>query len=79
MAEYFVDKKVKMVGIDTSSIDNLDGFLIHKTLPVGNVLIIEALTNLDKLAGKSFKVYALPVKLMLDGVPARVIAEVNEN
>ncbi len=40
------------------------------------MLIIENLTNLDKLAGKDFTVYALPIKLELDGAPARVIAQV---
>jgi arylformamidase len=77
MAQYLVGQNVKMVGVDTGSIDNLDGFPIHKTLLAGNVLIIENLTNLDKLINKEFKVYALPIKLTLDGAPARVIAEVN--
>jgi kynurenine formamidase len=42
----------------------------------GEVLIIENLANLDKLTGKEFTVYALPIKLDIDGAPARVIAEV---
>jgi kynurenine formamidase len=79
MAQYLVSQKVKMVGVDTGSIDNIDGFPIHKTLLAGNVLIIENLTNLDKLIGKVFRVYALPIKLTLDGAPARVIAEINES
>lgn len=75
IANYLVSKKVKMVGVDTCSVDNKDGFPIHKILLSGDVLIIENLTNLDKLAEKQFKVYALPLKLELDGAPARVIAE----
>lgn len=78
MASYLVDQKVNMVGVDTGSIDNLDGFPIHKTLLAGNVLIIENLTNLEQLIDRKFKVYALPIKLALDGAPARVIAEVNQ-
>ncbi len=76
IANYLVDKKVKMVGFDTCSADNTDEFPIHKILLAGNVLIIENLTNLGELQGKSFIVYALPIKLEIDGAPARVIAEV---
>jgi len=76
IANYLVGKKVKMVGVDACSVDNKDGFPIHKILLSGNVLIIENLTNLSKLAGKNFKAYALPINLQIDGAPARVIAEV---
>lgn len=76
IAKYLVEAKVQMVGIDACSVDNQETFPIHKTLLAGNVLIIENLTNLDQLTGKDFKVYALPIKLQIDGAPARVIAEV---
>jgi kynurenine formamidase len=76
MAHYLVECKVKIVGVDAGSVDNADGFPIHKILLAGNVLIIENLTNLDKLTGNKFTVYALPVKLDIDGAPARVVAEV---
>jgi arylformamidase len=75
IANYLVDKKVKIVGVDTCSVDNQDGFPIHKILLGSEVLIIENLTNLSQLKGKKFRVYALPLKLQLDGAPARVIAE----
>lgn len=76
IAKYLVDLKVKMVGVDTCSVDDQDGFPIHKILLGGAVLIIENLTNLDQLRNKDFKIYALPLNLQLDGSPARVIAEV---
>lgn len=76
VANYLVEKKVKMVGMDIASPDH-PPFKIHKILLGANVLIIENLTNLDKLVGKEFTVYALPIKLALDGAPARVIAIVN--
>lgn len=76
IADYLVERKIKMIGVDAGSVDNTDGFPIHKILLGGNVLIIENLTNLDKLTGKELKVYALPIKLDIDGAPARVIAEV---
>ncbi len=76
IAQYLVDQKVKMVGLDTGSADIAEDFPIHKQLLGGGVLIIENLTNLASLAGKNFVVYALPLKLQIDGSPARVIAEV---
>ncbi len=76
IAKYLVDAKVKMVGVDACSVDNKDGFPIHKILLGGNVLIIENLTNLSQLSCKDFEVYALPIKLQIDGAPARVIAEI---
>lgn len=78
IARYLVERKVKMVGVDAGGVDNADGFPVHKILLAGNVLIIENLTNLAQLTDKEFTVYALPIKLDVDGAPARVIAEVKE-
>lgn len=78
VAKYLVEAKVKMVGVDTCSVDNQDSFPIHKILLASNVLIIENLTNLNQLTGKDFIVYALPLNLQIDGSPARVIAEIKE-
>jgi arylformamidase len=77
VAAYLVETGVKMIGLDTCSTDNQDDFPIHKTLLAANVLIIENLTNLETLAGKKFTVYALPLKLEIDGSPARVIAKID--
>lgn len=74
IAAYLVERRVKMVGVDTGSVDSAEDFPIHKLLLTGGVLIIENLTNLDKLTGP-FMIYALPIKLALDGAPARVVAE----
>jgi kynurenine formamidase len=74
IAAYLIEKKVKMVGLDTGSADIQEDFPIHKQLLAGNVLIIENLTNLQSLEGKEFTVYALPIKLAVDGAPARVVA-----
>lgn len=75
MAHWLVERKVKMVGVDAGSVDNKDGFPIHKILLAGNVLIAENLTQLNELTDKEFMIYALPIKLDVDGAPARVIAE----
>lgn len=74
VANYLVDKKVKMVGMDMASPDH-SPFKIHKILLSRDILIIENLTNLAELVGKRFIVYALPINLQLDAAPARVIAE----
>jgi kynurenine formamidase len=76
IARYLVEQKVSMVGLDTCSADNAEGFPVHKILLGGEVLIIENLANLDQLLGKPCTVFALPLKLAVDGAPARVVAEV---
>jgi arylformamidase len=79
IANWLVQKKAKIVGVDTCSVDNTEGFPIHKALLGKGVLIIENLTNLGGLAGKSFKVHAFPIKLQIDGAPVRVVAEIGSN
>lgn len=76
LAQYLVEQKVKMVGIDAFSVDSDPDHPIHKLLMANNILIIENLTNVAGLEGKEFRVYALPLKLSTEGAPARVIAEV---
>lgn len=74
-AHYLVEKRVNMVGSDTCSPDGLEDYPIHRLLLGEDVLIIENLTNLDKLVGKEFTVYTLPIALQLDAAPARVLAD----
>lgn len=69
-----VRKRVKMIGLDTPSPDKIP-FEIHKYLFQNNILIIENLTNLEKLIdGENFEVIALPLKIRADSSIARVIA-----
>ena len=75
VARYLASKKVKMIGLDMCSPDK-PPFKAHRVLLGAEVLIIENLTNLKNLSGKKFKIYALPLKLALDGAPARVIAQI---
>ncbi|PSO04396.1 hypothetical protein B9Q12_02565 [Candidatus Marsarchaeota G2 archaeon ECH_B_SAG-G06] len=52
---------------------------VHERLMKNNVLIIEHMGNLDKVAGRRFKLCALPLKLRGgDGSPARCIAIIDE-
>ena len=74
--EVLIDKKVSMVGLDTASADNVDGFPVHKKLLGADILIIENLTNLKELVGNTFEFQALPIKLEKDGAPVRAIARI---
>jgi len=77
-ARMLVGANISMVGMDTPSPDR-HPYLIHKLFFSENILIIENLTNLDKLLGvEKFKVYAFPLKLNSDASPARIIAEVQQ-
>ncbi len=75
IANYLVERKIKMVGVDMCSVD-YDPFPVHKTLLEHEILIIENLTNLSKLQGQDFTVYAFPIPLQLDASPTRVVAEI---
>jgi arylformamidase len=76
VARLLIDKQVSLVGVDTGSFDIEEDFPIHKQLLAADVLLLENLTNLQELIGKSFDIYALPLKLEADGSPTRVIAVV---
>ncbi len=73
-ADILIERKAKMIGLDTFTPDN-EPFNIHKKLLSNDILIIENLVNLDKLVNRKFDIIALPLKLEnADGSPARVIA-----
>ena len=75
-AKRVVESKVKIVGMDLPGPDQ-PPFPIHKALLGNGILIIENLTNLDKLLGvTNFEVIALPAKLHADAAPARVISRI---
>ena len=76
IAELLISLGVKLVGLDTCSADSTPDFTVHKQLLGARILIIENLTNLQALQGFDFEVIALPLKLALDGAPARVVAVV---
>lgn len=74
-AEELVKLKVKMAGFDSPSPDK-PPFEIHKLLLGNGILIIENLTNFDKLVGKEFEIMAFPTKFETDAAPARVIVKI---
>lgn len=75
IAKLLIEKGASIVGVDTCSVDKEPTFPIHKMLLGKEVLIIENLTNLGALSGKSFRVHAYPMNLEIDGAPVRAVAE----
>ena len=74
---YLVSKKINLVGIDSPSIDlGIDkSFSAHKTLATNNILIVENLSNLEKISTLRFNFIILPLKLKdATGSPVRAIA-----
>ena len=76
-AKYLVAKNINLVGIDSPSIDlGTDSkFSVHHILSKNNILIVENLTNLEKIKTKNFRLVVLPLKLKnATGSPVRAIA-----
>ena len=73
-AQKLIDKKVKIVGIDSFTPDN-EPYSVHKMLFKHDILIVENIVNLKELIGKRFQCIILPLKIKNgDGAPCRVIA-----
>lgn len=73
--EFLISKGITLVGIDTGSFDIEEDFPIHKLLLSNDILLLENLTNLEDLVGKTVDFTALPLNVTLDGAPCRVIAK----
>ncbi|MBI5390960.1 cyclase family protein [Candidatus Woesearchaeota archaeon] len=72
-AEALVQKKVRMVGLDSFTPDN-PPYEMHKLLFKHDILIIENLVGLEKLCGKRFTCFVFPLKIKdADGAPCRVM------
>jgi kynurenine formamidase len=76
LCEVLVKKKVKMVGFDMPSPDTFP-FEIHKYLLSHKVLILENLTNLDKIKEENnFEIIAFPLKIESDSSMVRAVARI---
>lgn len=78
LANWCLEKGVKMIGVEPPSVADVNNLTevtkIHEIL-LQKVVIIEGLTNIDKLNGNCVELIALPLKIEGgDGSPARVIA-----
>ena len=75
LAAWLAEKKVGLVGMDTPTPNCIDWKIVHETFLSNNILIVEGLTNLDKLNSEEFTFIALPLKFKGgDGSPVRAVA-----
>lgn len=68
---------LKGIGVDAISVDKMESedFYVHKTLFKAGFILIENLTNLNKIEGEIFILSVLPIKYKeADGCPVRAIA-----
>lgn len=75
--EYLAQLKLKGIGTDTVSIDilNTDTYPNHHTVLEADYIIVENLTNLDKLPDSIFEFSCFPLNIELaDGSPVRAVA-----
>lgn len=79
LTQWLCETQLKLVGVDTPSLDHLTGELAnHQLLLAHDMILVENLTNLASLpASFSFQAFPLPV-VAGDGSPVRAIAFVNE-
>ena len=76
-AQKLIDKKIKIMGIDSFTPDNKP-YPVHNMLLQNDILIVENLIHLDKLLQKRFTCYILPLKIQdADGAPCRIVAEIH--
>lgn len=74
LAEFFVSKKIKMLGIDMPSPD-FPPFPVHKLLLGNDIFIIENMTNLRELLKiEKFEVFAQPLKIHAEASLVRAFA-----
>lgn len=76
LARFLAGRKVKIVGIDWASPDH-EPYPVHGMFLKNNVLILENLTNLDRLLNvHNFEVFAFPLKIEADSSVVRAVARV---
>jgi kynurenine formamidase len=74
LAQFLIDKEIKMLGFDMPSPDRFP-YQIHKLLFQNDIFILENLRNLDKLLGfKSLELLVFPLKIRAEAAPVRAAA-----
>jgi kynurenine formamidase len=71
-AQWLAGQKLKVVGNDTVSVGSLE---IHQIIFSSGSLIIEGLSNLERVLHQRFRLYFFPLKLSQEASPVRVVAE----
>ena len=83
-ASYLADCGANAVAVDfpidkhpETPLSTIKDFPVHRLLLGQNIPLIENLINLDKLVGKQFELWALPLKLKGgDGAATRAVARI---
>ncbi|MFQ5762274.1 MAG: cyclase family protein [Candidatus Bathyarchaeia archaeon] len=76
-AEWLARRKIRGLGTDGASIDQLGGqdYPAHEVILGNGIFVVEELANLDQISQKRFIICVLPLNIPgVDGSPARVIA-----
>ncbi len=79
--DYLLKFNLKAVGFDVVSVDKMNSIDLpnHHIFLENDILIIENLTNLDKLIGLQFEFNCIPLKIEgADGSPVRAFARINK-
>ena len=73
-AQYLVDRRVKLIGVDYLSVAPFDNTLEpHRILLGAGIVVVEGL-NLTEVSQGRYTLYCLPLKIAgADGAPARAI------
>ena len=76
LAQFFISKQIKMLGLDMPSPDRVP-FSVHKALLKSGIFLLENLTNLNSLIGyENFEVIALPIKIAAEASFVRAVCMV---
>ncbi len=76
-AERIIKMDLKGIGFDVATVDPMDSreYLIHKKILSARLIIIENLTNLDKILNQRFILSVFPLNVEdADGFPVRAVA-----
>ncbi len=81
LAHWFVKRGVALVGVEPPSVADVNDLdeltAVHHILLEAGIVIVEGLTNLDKLRTTDFDLVVLPLRLPgCDGSPVRAVAVV---
>jgi len=77
--ELLIDGGVKLLGVDTVSVDGKQDQTrpVHSRLLAHDILIVEELCHLDRLHGQDFRFFALPIPARgAASMPVRAFAEI---
>ncbi len=75
--KYLVQKKIKMLAVESPTLNWEDNPDAHKILLSAGILLVEGLAYLDKISTETFTFYAIPLKIKdIDGFPVRAFAEI---